>query len=120
MKKLTAVVYWIITVSYMTAIFYISSKESVELPPLPWGSDKVLHAVVYAVLGILSYLSFKKSGLNRRVIALSFLLAAVYGITDEFHQSFVPGRNAAVGDVIADAVGAFLGSYTANAISIRK
>ncbi len=120
MKKLTAVVYWIITVFYMTAIFYISSKESVELPPLPWGSDKVLHAVAYAVLGVLSYLSFKKSGLNRWVMALSFLLAVIYGITDEFHQSFVPGRNSAVGDVIADSVGAFWGSYTANAISIRK
>ncbi len=120
MKKLTAVVYWIITVSYMVAIFYISSQKSVELPPLPWGSDKVLHAVAYAVLGVLSYLSFKKSGLNKRVIALSFFLAAIYGITDEFHQSYVPGRNAAVGDVIADAVGAFLGSYTADAISIRR
>ncbi|MBI4710603.1 MAG: VanZ family protein [Nitrospirae bacterium] len=117
---MTAVVYWIITVSYMTAIFYISSQKSIELPSLPFGFDKVVHAVVYAVLGVLSYLSFKKSGLNRRVIALSFLLAVIYGITDEFHQSFVPGRNAAVGDAVADAVGAFLGSYTANAISIRK
>ena len=120
MKKLTAVVYWIFTIAYMTAIFYISSQKSVELPPLPWGSDKVLHAVAYAVLGVLSYLSFKKSGLNRRVIALSFLLAVIYGITDEFHQSFVSGRNSAVGDVAADAVGAFLGSYAANVISIKK
>lgn len=120
MKRQAAVVYWIITVFYMAAIFYISSQKSAELPPLPWGSDKVLHAAAYAVLGVLSCLSFKKSGLSRRVIALSFLLAVIYGITDEFHQSFVPGRNATVGDVIADSVGAFLGSYTANAISIRK
>ncbi|MDH3980911.1 MAG: VanZ family protein, partial [Gammaproteobacteria bacterium] len=37
-------------------------------------------------------------------------LTALYGVLDEFHQSFVPGRNADVLDVLADASGALLGA----------
>ncbi|MDI1321017.1 MAG: VanZ family protein, partial [bacterium] len=39
---------------------------------------------------------------------LALLLAAVYAATDEFHQSFVPGRTASLGDVLIDITGAFV------------
>ena len=44
------------------------------------------------------------------VAALAAALAAVYGVSDELHQSFVPGRTADGADVVADAVGAVLGA----------
>ena len=40
---------------------------------------------------------------------LTIVCATVYGISDEFHQWFVPGRTADVHDVMADAIGATRG-----------
>ena len=39
-------------------------------------------------------------------VGLAVLLATLYGVTDEGHQWFVPGRTAEVADLVADAVGA--------------
>ena len=37
------------------------------------------------------------------------LIAVLYGLSDEYHQSFIIGRNAAIEDVVADGLGAFIG-----------
>ena len=42
-------------------------------------------------------------------ILISFALAGL----DEFHQSFIPGRNSSFGDAVADGIGATLGSSVA-------
>lgn len=70
---------------------------------LPEGSDKVIHAGAYAVLGALLTLATGNP-------VVGGVLAFVYGITDEIHQSFVPGRFPSVGDLAADGVGAALGA----------
>jgi VanZ family protein len=70
---------------------------------LPEGSDKVIHAGAYAVLAALATLAT-----GNPVVGAS--LAVLYGVTDEVHQSFVPGRFPSVGDLVADAIGAALGS----------
>lgn len=41
---------------------------------------------------------------------LTFALASAYGVIDEIHQSFVPGRTCTLPDWIADTIGAFLGA----------
>ena len=46
-------------------------------------------------------------GLNLALIC--GLLAIVYGVSDEWHQSFVPERSADAADVLADAIGALVG-----------
>ncbi len=104
----------------MGLIFYLSSLESIDLPHLPKNSDKILHVINYAILAFLSYFSFKKSGVMKYVFLLSVILAVLYGITDEFHQLYVAGRHASVRDVIANSVGAFLGGYLANVMSVRR
>ncbi|MBI5050668.1 MAG: VanZ family protein [Nitrospirae bacterium] len=119
-NRLSAFIYWIFTISYMAAIFFVSSFSFSELPPLPENSDKLIHAVIYLILAVVIYGSLRKSGVNKWLFILSFLLASVYGISDEIHQLFVPGRNATVGDVLADSFGAFLGSYLASVISAGK
>jgi len=95
----------------MGIIFYFSSREGAELPDLPQGFDKIFHMGIYAILAVFIYFSFKKSGVKKWVFVLSFVVAALYGISDEIHQLYVPGRDASVGDVLADSFGAFLGSY---------
>lgn len=104
----------------MGIIYLFSSLEGNILPPLIKGLDKVLHVIIYAVLGFLIFLSFRKSGVKRYVLVFSVLLSFTYGLTDEFHQSFVPGRIASFSDIISDIIGAFLGSYTAKTVLAGK
>jgi VanZ family protein len=70
--------------------------------------DKMIHFVIYFVLGM-AYLNATTRGGTRttaRVCWAAFLLAVLYGASDEWHQSYVPGRTADWDDWIADAVGA--------------
>jgi VanZ family protein len=107
------VLYWLLTLSYMALIFYLSSLHNIPLPKLPRNFDKVIHICAYIPLAYLFYLSLKKSGINKYIFVLAVICASVYGITDELHQVIVPGRDASAGDLLADAIGAFLGSFAA-------
>ncbi len=71
--------------------------------------DKVAHAGVYG--GLAGLLVRARSKGWRRpvtfgVCAVSVLIAVLYGVTDEIHQSFVPSRSMEAADLLADAVGA--------------
>ena len=71
---------------------------------------KSAHAVAYLVLGVLAYRVMRGHGLgDRRAVGFSILLCAVYAISDEVHQVFVPGRSGEVGDVLLDTVAASIG-----------
>jgi VanZ family protein len=118
-KKSTAVILWLITVSYMGLIFYLSSQP-IMLPKMLSNTDKVIHAVVYLVLALLFYFSLLKSGLRKSLLAISLLLAVIYGISDEIHQYYVPGRIASIGDAIADSFGALIGSFLAAKLSRQE
>ncbi len=109
-----AIVCWFITVAYMGIIFYISSKHGFDLPKLPKNFDKVIHMCVYVPLAFLFFLSLKKCGIKKFVFVGAFLFTTIYGITDEIHQLYVIGRDASIGDTIADLIGAFLGSFGAS------
>ena len=103
------------------ALIYAAS--SVERPPsLPGGlSDVVAHAGIYAVLSMLVLRALARSRRARVTAASAAVAVAVtvgYGVTDEWHQSFVPGRTAAARDVAADAVGAVAGTAAAWACAI--
>ena len=80
----------------------------------PEGVDKNAHAVLYAGLGALLVRAFA-GGWGRRVtlgvVFASVAIAAVYGVSDEYHQSFVPMRQAEALDVMADAVGAAVAAF---------
>jgi VanZ family protein len=89
-------------------IFYLSSIPDLPAPPGPF-SDKHFHFASYAVLSTLlvrAFASARLRGVTARIAVLGFVLATLYGVTDEFHQSFVPGRTSALDDLAADALGA--------------
>lgn len=79
---------------------------------------KAAHMTEYAILSILLYLWFGYwEWKNGKKILLAALVAALYAASDEFHQLFVPGRAAAVGDVLIDSSGALLGVIMAGVVS---
>ena len=66
----------------------------------------------YGLLGILNMRGFKY---DSKKIWLAWLLAVTYALSDEFHQSFVPGRNPSILDVfIFDGLGAAIGLLLMN------
>ncbi len=101
---------WILVAGYMGLIFHLSSKPAIEIPPLFPHQDKVFHLCEYFGLGFLSAFAFDRGSIRSRFL-FGFLLASVYGISDEIHQSFVPGRDASVWDFMADAIGAWIGAW---------
>ena len=111
--------YWLPAVLYAGMIFYMSSQSHPEeqLPSfvLKDVSDKVLHAVEYAVLGGLCYRTFRW-GVNGPVASYALLFAivtaSIYGITDEVHQFFVPLRESSWLDWLADTAGATVGALS--------
>ena len=76
------------------------------------GTDKLLHALEYAVMGFFTTRGAMLSwDLPRyRGAAVGAALAAGLGIFDEVHQYFVPTRQPSLGDVLADASGAVVGA----------
>lgn len=83
---------------HMALIFWFSAQpgDTVGIPP-PW--DKLVHAGIYALLGYLLV-----QGTRRALFSWS--LSVLYGLSDETHQLFVPGRVFDLGDWLADASGA--------------
>jgi VanZ family protein len=101
----------------MAATFAASHQSTIGIP---FGApDYVAHAVNYAVLGALLVRALAGGHLHLMAAAQllpAAILAALYGLSDEFHQSFVPGRDASGTDLVADAVGAIIGAASAVAL----
>ncbi len=104
------IICWLVTFAYMGVIYFLSSQQSFHIRGIPQNFDKAVHTLIYIPLAFLLYLSLNKSGLKKSLFVVAFIFAGIYGITDELHQYFVPGRHSSAGDVAADFIGAFLGS----------
>lgn len=98
-----------LTAGWMMFIYVLSSQSSLPMPELFSGEDLLVHAAFYAVLGVfLAYsLAPPQIATWRRILFLTILVTA-YGVFDEYHQSFVPGRDASAWDILADGLGGFL------------
>ncbi len=105
---------WMAVVVYLAAIFYLSSQPN-PLPALTSRvSDKLLHLVEYAGLGLLLARALLAVGMApSRAFATALLLASLYGASDEIHQAHVPNRSCDVRDWAADTLGAALGAVAA-------
>jgi VanZ family protein len=100
--------YWVPPAAWAAAIFGLSSLSHVPRPPAYPGEDKVLHALLFAVLSLLLLRALageRRMGLGKAA-ALAFLAASLYGAFDEWHQYFVPPRSMDAVDWLADSVGA--------------
>ncbi|MEY4487888.1 MAG: hypothetical protein RIQ79_396 [Verrucomicrobiota bacterium] len=82
-----------------------SSRSEVAGPPGIPHLDKIAH---FSVFGLLASLVVRAPGFHRRWALAAVALVSLFGITDEFHQSFTPGRSVEFGDWLADTLGAAL------------
>ncbi|MBW3534715.1 MAG: VanZ family protein [Gemmatimonadetes bacterium] len=108
---------------WATVLFLLSSVPDVPGPgwlvSLP-AADKVAHAVLYGVLGATLAWANHRGGRDssRAADVLVVGLGALYGASDEWHQSFVPGRDTSAADFTADVVGLAVG-YVASKHFLR-
>lgn len=71
---------------------------------------KIAHFLIYTLVGILLMGLINTYNLKeKKKICISLMLGAIYASSDEFHQSFIPGRSAQITDVILDSMGVLLG-----------
>lgn len=140
--------WWVMTVAWAALIFFLSTRTfapDFSRGLLGWmlqllhlrvssGTFNLFHALLrksahlteYAIFALLLY-GFphdKRPGLwQPRRAAFCIAIAAAYSLTDEFHQLFVPGRHASLGDCGLDTIGATLAMlvpYTRKKISLLK
>lgn len=94
-------------VGWMAVIFALSSIPG---PAFPESVDflsrfaTVAHFLLYAVLGLLVIRALGRTEI--RALTLAVIIASLYGVSDEIHQIFVPGRSPDVVDWLADTLGA--------------
>lgn len=104
---------WALVIAWAAGLWFLSSRsgsggESVWLFSVIWNSG---HIVVYFVLSILVLAALEWPEQGRRRAAFAVLIAGTYGVIDEIHQSFVPGRDCSVLDIVNDFLGAVLGVW---------
>jgi hypothetical protein len=102
---------WLPSLFLMAAIFFASSLPASRLPY--YGAYDVLikkggHALGYALLGLAYFFALPPRLSTGYKWILALLMAILFALSDEFHQSFVEGRTSTLRDVLIDGIGAAL------------
>jgi VanZ family protein len=97
----------------MAMIFTASGTPGMELPSFGiWDMlvKKGGHMIGYALFAAACYHALTNNKNTARIYYfIAFCLAVLYAATDEWHQSFTPGRSPAIKDICIDATGGFIG-----------
>lgn len=105
-----AAIRWTLVGGWMAVNITLSHQPHLPGPSIPY-QDKILHALSYGLFAWLLARAWAP-GLARRPrrerLALVITICLLWGVGDEIHQSFIPGRSADPLDVLADVVGAGL------------
>ncbi len=110
----TAAAFALPALAWAGVIFFLSSRSAADyegksgfLSGIP-GLDLIVHGVLYFVLaaGVMLWLRVVGRASYAVAVAAAVAIAVAYGVTDEYHQTFVEGRYADPLDVVADGLGA--------------
>lgn len=127
-----SIVDWLPAIAVAALIFTMSTFHGDELPAIdtglgdllpPWlveRLDKVAHFTVYAALGAACHRALRRRIPSRLALGLTVLVCAAYGVSDEWHQVYVPGRSPDVLDWLADVSGSLVGAALFAGIMRRK
>lgn len=124
-RRVLLVVSWALVALCMAVIFFLSNEPASESQSRSDGViaalfarfgvelsshvvRKTAHALEYCGLSLLLYGAYFASFRTPQP-TLSFLTAALYAVSDEVHQYFIPGRACQLRDVFVDSVGAAAG-----------
>lgn len=97
---------WLAFVEVLTSL---PGSTLPSLPPFPIRIDWVAHLGMYGVLGALLARVGVLENWSRRRLVLTVVMISLFGVLDELHQLFIPGRSAEVGDWAMDTLGSAIG-----------
>lgn len=100
---------WLPSALWCVVIYGLSSQSDFPEPDfwLPPFTDKMIHAALYSLLALLLYPWLRRLGQSPfQAARWALVVASIYGMTDEWHQAGVPGRDADGLDWLADTIGA--------------
>ena len=107
--------YWLPPIIWAIVIFLLSSRKLPDVTGVYWQEyvfKKTSHVLFYGFHAILLYRALRGSKVSvKKATVWAAVVAIVYGITDEFHQSFVPGREPRLRDIGFDSFGILLALY---------
>ena len=144
-RKSIVIALWCAVFLWAAFIFFMSAKSGADLsggeglvsriklwlssavaPVFRSGVDVVspaAHFVEYTIFGALIFAALRRSFPEQRsgrLVVVAIIIASLYGVTDEFHQYFVPDRACDPVDWLIDTCGATLGAFIAHVIFKRK
>ncbi len=98
---------------WMGVIFFLSSFPSSAFPVIPIPQiDKAVHAGIFFILCALIDRAIHHQNrfpeIRKYHLLISLSVVILYGLSDEYHQSFVPGRDVDIFDAMADTAGGLL------------
>ena len=94
---------------YCGFIYWLSDQSRLPTPDLFENEDKLQHLLAYFVMGVFAWRAFRRLPLRREAVILACIgFCSLYGLSDEWHQSFVIGRNSSALDWLADSLGGLL------------
>ena len=103
----------ILTAAYAGIIYWESSQDTSSIS-LSHHTDKLVHFAEFGLLCLMTCWSLSLARIGTRVIykiILAIVITSLYGMSDEFHQSFTPHRSVDVFDWLADTVGAVTAGF---------
>jgi VanZ family protein len=95
----------------MAGIFLLSHQPDLPHAPDPWFDvllKKLGHATEFTVLFLLFGRALRQTQPSGQALNWAMVVTAAYAISDEWHQSFVPGRKANLYDILIDVSGVLL------------
>ncbi len=111
-KLFLIIFYRLLVTALCIFIFWQSSYPGIISQPLFPYDDKVMHFAVYALLAFLVARAVKKEKIlwsSMKIKIITILFVAGFGLSDEIHQAFVPGRYASAWDFLVDCAGSVAG-----------
>lgn len=115
-KKIISFIQFQLPVIAWSVFIYIASSIPSDHLTMFFGySDKVVHASVFAVLCWLMHVALLNQGIaiiKQYSLWIAMLFIMVYGLSDEYHQMFTPGRSTDPYDLLADSFGGMLYAMT--------
>ena len=95
----------IISVIIAGVIFYFSSISNDPVPSIGFKYKAVLYHIGIFFLFCFFLMIALSKGRKKDWLFFAVLFSVFYGITDELHQHFVPGRSVSMGDFFIDVLG---------------
>ena len=125
-----AVFFWLLAAACAGCIFWLSSKNGNQSQNMSDSVRGILAKILGSPLGsfiVRKFAHFFEYAALGFLIGCAFFLSAIYSVSDEIHQYFVPGRACRIFDVGVDTLGALTGTLIlaliiliVNSIAIRR